>query len=174
LLAFSFRAALFSATAISCKPASVLGHMRLVSSQFPLPSSSSLFYALLTPDHQIEYFNAGHPPPVLLRTKGDVELLLATNLILSPLLKPDDTKTGSMAQVSMEPGDRVLFYTDGVTEACSPSGKQFGRGRLVEAFKVASQSSGQSCLEFVWKALRSFEASAPRKDDQSLVLLTAQ
>jgi hypothetical protein len=79
----------------------------------------------------LHYLNAGHPPPVLLRDSRMVKTLD------SPIRPP--LGLGHLTHVSpqigreqLEPGDRILLYTDGVTEARNPEGAQFGLERLVD------------------------------------------
>ncbi|GAA1354277.1 PP2C family protein-serine/threonine phosphatase [Catellatospora bangladeshensis] len=77
------------------------------------------------------YLNAGHPPPVVLR-EGRVVRLLDTvgrpPLGLGQLTPAEPT----VLREQLQPGDRVLFHTDGVTEARSPRGEQFGLDRLAD------------------------------------------
>ncbi len=77
----------------------------------------------------LRYINAGHPPPVLLRSGKVVANLDRGRRIPLGL----DHATGDVGQMSLEPDDRLLFYTDGFTEARDAAGEQFGLERLVEA-----------------------------------------
>jgi len=77
----------------------------------------------------LRYINAGHPPPVLLRN-GKVVANLDRGRRMPLGL---DDATGDVGQVSLEPEDRLLFYTDGFTEARDADGEQFGLDRLIEA-----------------------------------------
>jgi anti-anti-sigma factor len=75
----------------------------------------------------LQYLNAGHPPAVLMRD-GKVVVTLDA-LGRTPLGLPDQARVG---QESLEPGDRLLFYTDGITEARDPDGEFFGLSRLLD------------------------------------------
>jgi Stage II sporulation protein E (SpoIIE) len=76
----------------------------------------------------LRYINAGHPPPVLVRRGRVVRLLDGARRL--PLGLEDDAP--EPAEEALEPGDRLLFYTDGVTEARDEEGNLFGLDRLVE------------------------------------------
>jgi sigma-B regulation protein RsbU (phosphoserine phosphatase) len=75
----------------------------------------------------LRYFNAGHPPPLVLRGSNVVRVLDQGRRM--PLGIPDRTE---IVEEILEPGDRLLLYTDGVTEARDASGTLFGADRLVD------------------------------------------
>ena len=80
------------------------------------------------PTGELTWVNAGHPRPLLWRRGEAVtDLRCETSLPLGMGYVPAE-----VAQVSLEPGDAVLFLTDGVIEARSPAGDFFGRTRLAE------------------------------------------
>ena len=80
---------------------------------------------------RLTLLNAGHPPPMLLRGNKYVGDLDAAPWL--PFgLGVDESEPGELAETSLEPGDRVLFLTDGVVEARSSDGEQFGRERLAD------------------------------------------
>jgi sigma-B regulation protein RsbU (phosphoserine phosphatase) len=76
----------------------------------------------------IRYCNAGHNPPFLVRAHGGVEQLAAGGPVISRLLR-ESYDEGTMA---LEPGDRVVLFTDGVTEARNDAGEDLGDERLVQ------------------------------------------
>lgn len=75
----------------------------------------------------VQYLNAGHPPAVIMRD-GKVVVTL-DSVGRTPLGLPDRARVG---YESLEPGDRLLFYTDGITEARDPDGEFFGLTRLLD------------------------------------------
>ena len=81
---------------------------------------------------RLRYLNAGHPPPVLLRDSKVVKLLDAPVRVPLGLGHLRGSPAARPATEQLQPGDRVLFHTDGVTEARSPDGSSFGLERLVQ------------------------------------------
>lgn len=81
----------------------------------------------------IAWTNAGHPPPILIRGGTAIGELPSTPTVPWGLATITDTVgEPSVATQALEPGDRVLFYTDGAVEAHQPGGQQFGVERLVD------------------------------------------
>jgi serine phosphatase RsbU (regulator of sigma subunit) len=79
----------------------------------------------------LRWANAGHPPPLLLR-RGEVQELAAAGPILGRLARRDYAES----RTTLEAGDRLLVFSDGIPEAMSPSGEPFGDDRL-QAFLAA-------------------------------------
>lgn len=115
---------------------------------------------------KLTYVNAGHNPPVLMRRDGSHELLEHGGTILGIL---EDSRY-ERGEVTLEPGDLVALYTDGVTEGANESGQQWGDERLVEAL---ARSDGRPCAEIaraIASAVRDFEGEQGATDDITLVL----
>jgi FixJ family two-component response regulator len=87
------------------------------------------------------YANAGHNPPLLARASGLVETLLSSGTVLGVF--PEAEYVG--AQVALRSGDRLLLYTDGITEARDDAGEEFGESRLTAAL-VRHRNLGASDL----------------------------
>jgi len=77
---------------------------------------------------ELHYINAGHPPPMLLRRGKAVASLAAGRRLPLGLRDP----VHEVAALYLEPGDRLLFFSDGVTEARDSDGNEFGLGRLLD------------------------------------------
>jgi sigma-B regulation protein RsbU (phosphoserine phosphatase) len=87
----------------------------------------TFFFALLSPGRRsLTYINAGHDPPILIRKNGELHELGSSGLIVGIL--PDASY--EPRQMTLSPGDLLLMYTDGVTEARSPDDEEFGTERL--------------------------------------------
>jgi sigma-B regulation protein RsbU (phosphoserine phosphatase) len=114
----------------------------------------------------LTYCNAGHNPPLLIRSAGrQMEWLEPTGAAIG--LVEDYSLTSS--NVIMKTGDTLLLYTDGVTEATNEADEQFGQARL-EA--VAQQERDQSAERMIWRlrqALYDFAGNRPVADDTTLV-----
>ena len=90
---------------------------------------ATLFFAVYDGvSRRLEYANCGHLPPMVLRRAGNVERLSTTAPVVG-LFEPWDCET---AETRLDPGDLLLVFTDGATEATSPSGEEFGEARLLE------------------------------------------
>ncbi|MGA2712100.1 MAG: SpoIIE family protein phosphatase [Bryobacteraceae bacterium] len=128
---------------------------------------ATMFYSKLDSAGRLTYANAGHCAPLLVRTTGQIEKLEATSL-------PVGLVAGTsflLEQRDLMPGDRIVLYTDGVTEAQNDSGEFFGRKRLREAVKKAT---GATCAELhaaIQKAVLDFTAGAEQADDLTLVVV---
>jgi phosphoserine phosphatase RsbU/P len=79
--------------------------------------------------HVVTYANAGHNPPLLARANGEVEALRSSGTVLGVF--PDADYSG--AEVPLHSGDRLLLYTDGITEVCNDADEEFGEERLSAA-----------------------------------------
>ncbi|WP_423455518.1 PP2C family protein-serine/threonine phosphatase [Ottowia sp. VDI28] len=120
---------------------------------------------------RLDYVNAGHNPPLLLRADGadgrhnTVEIMpRGQNMALAVL----DDAVFKQGRMQMHAGDTLLLYTDGVTEAADPQGAFFGEARLTELAAQYQPSDGdlsQALLE----AVRHFEAGANQTDDITCV-----
>jgi serine phosphatase RsbU (regulator of sigma subunit) len=119
----------------------------------------------------IVYARAGHPPPLLRRAGGVCATLDAKGL---PLGVDSGTRfNGNLEEfeVDLVPGDLILFYTDGVSEA-GVAGGEFGDQRLQQALMSAPEGAPpQAVLQAILRALDAFLAGSPQDDDVTLVCL---
>ncbi|WP_091097005.1 PP2C family protein-serine/threonine phosphatase [Micromonospora citrea] len=116
----------------------------------------------------LRYVNAGHPPPVLLRRGRAVQALDGGRRL--PLGLPDDRV--DVAETRLEPGDRLLLHTDGVTEARDPAGEMFGLPRLADLAErhIGSGLPAPEILRRLSHAVVGHQAG-PHQDDATLMLL---
>ncbi|MBO6575332.1 MAG: SpoIIE family protein phosphatase [Rhodothermales bacterium] len=116
------------------------------------------------------YVNAGHNPPMLLRATGEVEELETGGLLLG-VMKGMPYEAGL---VTLEKGDVLAIFTDGVTEAMSPDGEEFEEPRLEKVLREASAGSAQEILDGVRTAIREWTADAPTlSDDLTMIVVKA-
>jgi sigma-B regulation protein RsbU (phosphoserine phosphatase) len=125
----------------------------------------------------LDVVSAGHPGPLRVSRRGEPELLQVPSLPVG-ILK-DVAVEG--ARVVLEPGDRLLVYSDGFPEARAPSGEVFGVERLAAALHAAPASGTdatqqgstdlEAALDHVIATVEAFTAPAPPHDDISLVAL---
>jgi sigma-B regulation protein RsbU (phosphoserine phosphatase) len=126
------------------------------------------FYGVLDIRNRVLiYANGGHNPPLLLRADGTIEYLTEGGVALSVL--PDSVY--SDCPVHLAPGDLIVMFTDGVSEAESPSGEQFGHVRLEENVSRLASRSSQEIVDGVVQAVLDWTGERGPNDDLTLVVL---
>jgi serine phosphatase RsbU (regulator of sigma subunit) len=148
-----------------------------------LQSVNHLFYESSNPTHYASFFfgnykdatrrlcyaNCGHNPPLLLRANGAVEQLEATATVLGMFEQWDC----SIDEVALASGDILLIFSDGVTEAMSDEGVQYGDERLLDTLRANRHLPVSALLTAIVDAVRRF--SGPEQaDDQTLLLARAR
>jgi sigma-B regulation protein RsbU (phosphoserine phosphatase) len=123
--------------------------------------------AVLTPDGRLTYANAGHPPPLLVTARGTRTLTEG-----GPILGVFEDATFPAETLQLSPGDRIVVYSDGVTEAAAPNGDEFGLDRLVTAAAAHATSRPAALVEGVLSAVRAFSDTAASVDDATIAVLT--
>jgi sigma-B regulation protein RsbU (phosphoserine phosphatase) len=115
---------------------------------------------------KLRYVNCGHVAPLLLRASGKVERLGATALMLGAF----EAWNCREGQTEIAPGDVLVLYSDGVTEAGIEHGEEFGEERLV---RTLQEQQGRSALGIVQKVLEAVadHSSGARSDDVTVVAL---
>ena len=131
----------------------------------------TFFYAQLDgPGRRLTYTNAGHNAPVLLHRDGSYERLEAGGGVLGVL--PDQKFTVGTAQLA--PGDRVVFFTDGVTEACDGNGDEFGEARLLRLLQEHRAALPAQLQEHILASVSEFTRGHWPDDATLLVLAVAE
>ena len=120
--------------------------------------------------------NAGHPPPFWHRTKRDEwgwfedSERHASGVIGTPLgLLPDASYSRTI--VKPEPGDLIVLYSDGVSEARDPSGEELGRDRLMEIARGLDASDAERFGTELAQAVRVFRGGVTPEDDETIIVL---
>jgi serine phosphatase RsbU (regulator of sigma subunit) len=129
----------------------------------------SAFYATLdTHSGRLTYANAGHNPPLWLQiSSGEIQELTAQGIVLGLL---EDIELEER-EIDVAPGDVLVFYTDGVTEAMDVVGQQFGEERLRAAVAATPNASAQQVISAVVDAVQAFTGDAPQSDDLTLLVV---
>ncbi len=110
----------------------------------------------------------GHPPVFLYVNKEDtIRRLKSENTPVG--LFEDLSKTCSMLQIPFKPGDRLLLYTDGVTESTNRDGQELGVGELEKYFKESACLPPRECLQAISDRVHEFRSGVPARDDQLLL-----
>ena len=129
---------------------------------------SAVYVVLDTGSGQLVYANAGHNPPLWLQAAtGVLRELTAPGTVLGAF---EGIKLEERA-VQMAPGDQLLFFTDGVTEAMDGNDQEFGEMRLREAAAANLTGNASQVLEAVVDAVQTFTDSAPQSDDLTLFVV---
>ncbi|MCP4292752.1 MAG: SpoIIE family protein phosphatase [bacterium] len=138
---------------------------------------ATFFYGLL--DTQAGTFtstNAGHNPPLLLRADGTLEELKTGGLLLG-MLSQQEYKQET---VQMNPGDVIVLYTDGITEAVGPAADEddidamFGEEALEEVVRRSSQMPATGIKESILTAVSQHTEGVAQSDDITLVVIRRQ
>lgn len=138
---------------------------------------ATLFYAQFDPaTRRFTYVNAGHCPPILLRRGADghssgerkIERLDQAGGTVVGLLPEFDYE---QATVTLSPGDLLVIYTDGFSEAMSPALEEWGDRRLLAAVTSCDGLPSRDVITRVIAAADAFASGAPQSDDMTLVVL---
>jgi sigma-B regulation protein RsbU (phosphoserine phosphatase) len=138
--------------------------------QNPLDLFVTVFYCVLDPTTGVlRYANGGHNPPYVRRAAAPVETLNgAGGLVLGAMpgvRYPTHT-------VQLLRGDRLVLFTDGVTEAFNPTEELYGAQRLVDEVHVHGGGTPAALVERICRSVTNFAGNAPQSDDITLTVLT--
>lgn len=126
------------------------------------------FYGIYdTKSGVITYCNAGHNPPYLIDSKGNLRQIARSEGIALGVAK--DNSFFEQKELQLEPNDTFLLYTDGVTEAMNIQGELFQESRLEELLKGAYQLPLKGLLEKIVKDLNVFAGDREQSDDITLL-----
>ena len=129
----------------------------------------TVFYATFDPKNgELTYANGGHNTPLVVHADGSSTVIPPTGGIALGVV-PDFTYEES--SMTLQPGDRVVLYTDGVTEAENDHSDQFGLERLCEVFTSGTPTDARATNEAVFDAVEAFAGEAPQFDDVTCLTL---
>jgi sigma-B regulation protein RsbU (phosphoserine phosphatase) len=127
----------------------------------------SFVYCVVDPASRVlTYSNAGHYPPILLRADGSIERLTAGG----PVLGVFGDATYEEASVPLDPGDRVILFTDGITEARNAADEEFGEDRLIEAALPHRGTTSTALQHRLAAEVRAF-TGGNYQDDATLIVM---
>jgi serine phosphatase RsbU (regulator of sigma subunit)/DNA-binding NarL/FixJ family response regulator len=129
------------------------------------------FYGVLEPDTgRMRYVNAGHNPPYMFSTQKNKTLdwLRPTGMALGVM----EDATWSQKVIKFSPGDVLLLYTDGITDALDEYGNYYGEKRLQEVIRSKRDCSAAVILDAVLGDLQRFTGGMPQQDDITMVVIS--
>ncbi len=129
----------------------------------------TLFYAVLDARAKsLTYVNAGHNPPLLFRPGTDeAERLRGRGIALGIL----DEIEVEVVQIGLGPGDTLVLYTDGVTEATNEKDEEYGLERLEAFVSALPELPAEAVIDAIVKDVAKFAGTAPQFDDITLMVL---
>ncbi len=127
----------------------------------------TFFFCVFNPaTGEVRFANAGHNPPIVVRASGQAEMLEGGGPVLgivpSASYREDATRLG--------PGDMLVLYSDGVTEANNPDFDEYGEGRFIELLQRHRNEPASAVVQAVTRAVAEFAAGAPQADDITLAI----
>jgi phosphoserine phosphatase RsbU/P len=152
-------------------PAPIVAHLNKALCRRGLESRFvTLMFGIMTPGGALTYCNAGHNPPFVIGAAG-VRRLEAGGPVVGLLpFAPYE-----QASVQLDVGDTIVVFSDGISEALSSSGEEWGDDRLLaamqEAMQGAEQRTAQLLVERLVTAVRQFTRGAPQSDDITAMVI---
>lgn len=148
-------------------PADILSHVNRVLLRRESESRfATVMYGLLSGDGQFTYCNAGHNPPLLVGRNG-VQRLETGGLILGAFRDV----AFQNATLQLDPGDLLVVFSDGITEALDAEGSEFGEERLLSCVNSNRDLEPAGILECIIDAVHRFTANTAQSDDQTALVL---
>jgi sigma-B regulation protein RsbU (phosphoserine phosphatase) len=131
----------------------------------------TLFYGIIDNETRtLTYVNAGHNPPLVRRKKtGEIEELSLTGVAVGAL---EDAEY-SQEVIGLHPGDVIVLYTDGITEAVNDREEMFDLPRLMEIIQKSGDLSSQEIVDEIIRAVTAFSGTQPQFDDITLMVVRA-
>jgi serine phosphatase RsbU (regulator of sigma subunit) len=129
---------------------------------------ATFFYAILNPiNHSLVYANAGHNFPFIITAKGEQRLLKENGIILGCMESFDF----SQETLTMAPGDCLVIYSDGISEAVDPSGEEFGEDRLISVVKEHIEKGTVELTKKIIAIVQKHAGEHGQWDDITLVIV---
>jgi len=128
---------------------------------------ATVLHATLSCDGRLTYCNAGHNPPFLFGLNGFRRHLTAGGLIVG--MFPDATFEEETLQ--LDPGDTLIVFSDGVSEAQNPNSEEFGEDRLMSCLEGNRDLPAPNLLKCILEAVQQFRGEAAQSDDLTMFIL---
>jgi predicted ester cyclase len=167
LLAAEIQGVLAAHSYTADAPINAVARVNRVLTRRPIESRfATLAYGVLGPGGRLTFCNAGHNPPVLV-LRSACRRLEVGGRILGAF---EDT-TFEQEVVQLDPGDVLVVFSDGVTEALNARDEEFGDERLMACVRASRELTPSALLERLLGALRDFTQGAAQNDDRTLLVM---
>ena len=168
LLASTIQGIVATATRLEMQPETVAMHLnRYLYDRSGIERYATVFLSWLDSPGEFVYINAGHVPPFVRTASGQVYPLTSESFPLGMF----DFAEFHCSKVQLAPGDTVLIYTDGFTEAANPEGEFFGENRLRDLLKQEQSGNPEQLLAKIQAVVREFTRGASQSDDMTLLVI---
>lgn len=159
---------IFSAFAsVGDDPAQLVDHINKVLTRRAIDARyATMLYGQLGADGTLSFCNAGHNPP-LIYGSGELRRIESGGMPVGMF----EMAPYSVDTVQMKPGDTMVIYSDGVTEAHNVAGEEFGEARLVQVMERYSRGSAAILLEQIINAVKEFAHGAEQYDDVTALVV---
>jgi serine phosphatase RsbU (regulator of sigma subunit) len=134
----------------------------------------ALLYAVLdAEENNIELCSAGQTQPILLPAKNHEPSLVETVGDTFPLGILDEANYEE-TQLEIAPGDKVVFYTDGIVEAMNKKQEMYGFERLHEVVKASTSETAEALMKDIIEDVSTFTGNVPQHDDLTIIVVSAE
>jgi len=130
----------------------------------------TLMYGAMNPDGRLTYCNAGHNPPLII-SPGEPNQKVRRLECGGPIVGLFDAATFDEETVTLHPGDWLIVFSDGVSEAMSASADEYGENRIVSVVERNKELEPRQLLEALFADVREFTRGAPQSDDITAMVL---
>ena len=129
----------------------------------------TVFYGVIAlPEGQLTYARAGHDYPILLRG-GSATQLAGSGMVLGMIDFPE--RMLDEQHLALEPGDRLVMYTDGLTDVLDPSGQRFGPEQLTDLLRAGAHLGADDLCTETFARLMEFKDTADQFDDMTILVV---
>ena len=168
LIMANLQASLRMCATLGLEPKQMVGHINnLIHANTPLEQYITFFVCIFNPKNsELIYVNAGHNPPLVFSKNGRTRELSEGGMILGivPNLEYEQES------ITLTASDRVLLYTDGITEAMGSDGREFGEIRLKQYINATAEHDTSHALQELETELMRFHGRKMLEDDATMVL----
>ena len=167
LLTTMLQGALSSMT-LGTDPARVFNHVnRFLCDHAEVGRYATMFMGILDPDGQLEFINAGHPSPILIRRGVPEEAFTEGSYPVGLVPEAEYTATS----LKLQPGDTLVLFSDGVTEAMDPDDQLFGVPRLKQVLTGVRECPLEQIQKSILESVENFARGARQADDLTLLVV---